>query len=188
MAGKSIDDVFADILKDCKTVAVDAIKGAAKKTQKDILKEAHSCLDEYYKYKPKMYKRTYQLQNAIIPVFEEYSTGDMISIEVGVDYDSAPLVGKYKSNSWYHQSGDKWIGKSSSGFDFDSQNNGIPDAEWILDNFLQGIHKWGDGPNEYHQDAQSTDSLMEQFFESELPGRISQYVEEEVIEAILNRF
>ena len=187
MAGKSIDDVFADILKDCKSVATEVVKKAAKKTQKDILKEAKNYLAEYYKYKPKRYKRTYQLQNAIIPVFKKQSNKDMISFEVGVRYDSTPLIGKYRSNSWYHQTGTKWISSDSMDFDFDSQNNGIPEAGWILDNFLLGIHKWGDGPDEYEQDRVSTNTLMEKFFENELPARINQYVQEELFAAITSK-
>ena len=72
MAGKSIDDAFAAILKDCKSVAVEAVKNAAKKTQADIIREADNYLQKYYNnYQPKKYKRTYQLHKAIVPVFED---------------------------------------------------------------------------------------------------------------------
>ena len=100
MADKNIDDVFAEILKDCKAVAVEVVKNAAKKTQNDIIKEADNYLQRYYNnYKPKKYKRTYQLHKSIIPVFKDKTKGGSISIEVGVEYNSSMLKGLYKSNS-----------------------------------------------------------------------------------------
>ncbi len=181
MAGKSIDDAFAAIIKDCQTVAVEAVKHAAKKTQNDILKEANNYLQRYYdNYQPKHYKRTYQLQKAITPVFEDRSTGKGVSIEVGVEYNSGMLKGYY-SNSWYHQGGTHWIARNDGDFDFDSQNNGIPEPEWIMNNFLEGVHPWA------KNDAESTNSLMEDFFDVQLAGRIDQYVKDELFAAITRR-
>ena len=48
MAGQSIDDAFASVIKDCKAVAVAAVKNAAKKTQNDIVKEANNYLKRYF--------------------------------------------------------------------------------------------------------------------------------------------
>ena len=182
MAGKNIDDAFAAIIKDCQAVAVEAVKNAAKKAQNDILKEADNYLQRYYTNypKPKRYKRTYQLKNAIKPIFEDRSGPNGISVEVGVEYDSGALKGYY-SNSWYHQSGTHWISRDSGDFDFDSQNNGIPEPEWIMNNFLEGIHPWA------QEDAESTNSLMQDFFDVQLAGRIEKYVQEELFDAITRR-
>lgn len=183
MAGKSIDDAFAAIIKDCQAVAVEAVKNAAKKAQKDILKEAEDYLQRYYNNypRPKRYKRTNHLKYAITPVFEDTSTTDRLSIEVGVEYDSNKLKNHYYSNSWYHQTGTHWIPRKSGDFDFDSQNNGIPEPEWIMNNFLEGIHPWAQTDNE------STNSLMEEFFDTQLAGRIKQYIDEELFAAITRR-
>ena len=41
MAVQGLDAAFAAIIKDCQAIAVEAVKNAAKKTQKDILKEVY---------------------------------------------------------------------------------------------------------------------------------------------------
>lgn len=182
MAGQSIDAAFAAILKDCQTIATQAVQNAAKKAQDDIIKEANSYLQKYYNnYKPKRYKRTYSLHKAITPVCEDMSNKKGISIEVGVEYDSNKLKDIYHSNSWYHQTGTHWIGRDSGNFDFDSQNNGIPQPWWIMDNFLEGVHPWA------QTDSESTVSLMKEFFDTQLPDRIGQYVQNELFNAITSR-
>lgn len=181
MAVQGLDAAFAAIIKDCQAIAVEAVKNAAKKTQKDILKEADNYLQRYYgNYTPKRYKRTHQLKNAIKPVLEDHSTGNGTSIEVGVEYNSGTLKGYY-SNSWYHQTGTHWIGRDSGDFDFDSRNNGIPEPEWILGNFLEGEHGGA------HKDGESTNRLMQEFFDVQLAGRIEKYVQEELFAAIARR-
>ena len=188
MAGQNINDAFAAILQDCQAIAVEAVKNAAKKTQNDIVKEANSYLQKYYSnYKPTMYKRTYRLKRAIFPVWIDRSNANGISIEVGVQYKSSALVGTYRSNSWYHQNGDEWISRGRGDFNFNSPNNGIPEPDWILENFLEGLHKWGDKPGQYKQDSESTNSLMEDFFNTQLPNRIEQYVQEELLNSIINK-
>jgi hypothetical protein len=181
MAVQGLDAAFAAIIKDCQAIAVEAVKNAASKTQKDILQEADNYLQQYYRnYTPKKYKRTRQLKNAIKPVFEDKSGPNGISIEVGVEYNSGALKGYY-SNSWYHQSGTHWISRDSGDFDFDSQNNGIPEPEWIMNNFLEGVHPWA------QEDGESTNSLMKEFFDVQLSGRIEKYVQEELFAAIARR-
>lgn len=180
MAVQGLDAAFAAIIKDCQAVAVEAVKNAAKKTQKDILKEADNYLQRYYSnYTPKRYKRTHQLQNAIKPVIEDHSTGASTSIEVGVEYDSSALKGAYRSNSRWHQSGGAW--KSVVDYTDFSSDNGIPEPEWIMGNFLEGIHPWA------QTDGESTNSLMEEFFDIQLAGRIEKYVQEELFAAITSR-
>lgn len=180
MAVKGLDAAFDAIIKDCQAVAVEAVKSAAKKAQADIVKEAESYLQKYYNnYKPKRYKRTYQLQKAITPVLEDHSNGSNLSIEVGVEYDSGKLKGAYHSNSRWHQSGDTW--RSVTDRSKFSSDNGIPEPEWIMNNFLDGVHPWA------QTDAESTDSLMKKFFDSELPNRINQYVQDELFGVITSR-
>lgn len=187
MAGKNENDVFAAILKDCQAIAAKAITNAAKKAQEDIIKEADKYLQNYYRWKPKRYKRTYQLQKAIKPIFKNNGIENGGSIEIGVEYDASALIGAYKSNSWYHQTGTFWISKSNGLFDYDSQNNGIPSPSWILDNYMSGIHKWGDGRNEQHQDAESTDKLMQRFFNTQLRDHINQYIGKELFNVITSK-
>lgn len=182
MAGQNLDDVFAAIIKDCQTIAVGAVKNAAKKTQDKIIEVADSYLIKYYNsYRPKKYKRTHSLKRAIVSVFEDKSSADKICFEVGVKYDASPLIDLYKSNSWYHQSGTHWISRNSGNFDFDSKNNGIPQPDWILDNYLKGEH------GGYYSDGFSSSEQMEKFFNTTLDSFISTYVKDELFAAITSR-
>jgi hypothetical protein len=191
MASQSIDDTFAAIIKDCQTIAVEAVKNAAKKAQKDILDEAKSYLQKYYaNYTPTSYPRTYQLKNAIVPVFEDKSSKGGISIEVGVEYDSGNLKGCYRSNSRFHQAGDAW--KVVTDHSNVTNDNGIPESGWILDNFIEGIHPRTErvgGSYIYspQEDGESTRTLMEEFFDMQLPNRINKYVQDELFTAITSR-
>lgn len=179
MAG-NIDDVFAAIIKDCQAVAAEAVKNAAKKAQKDVIKESYRYLAKYYaNYHPIRYKRTKSLHKAIVPVIENHSTKDGISIEVGVEYDSAKLKGIYWSGSSWHQSGNIW--KPVQSFETFSSDHGIPEPDWILNNFLEGEH------GGYQQDNESTESLMEKFFDVKLKKRVQQYVNDELFNAITRR-
>ena len=181
MAGKNIDSAFAAIIKDCQAVAVEAVKNAAKRTQADIVKEANDYLQRYYANypKPKKYKRTYRLKRAILPYWADRTTKNGISIEVGVQYKSSALKGAYRSNSRWHQSGDTW--RSVTDRSKFSADNGIPEPEWIMNNFLEGVHPWA------QDDAESTNSLMEEFFDTQLPSHIEQYVQEELFNVIISR-
>lgn len=191
MAVQGLDAAFAAIIKDCQAVAVEAVKNAAKKAQEDIIKEAESCLAQYYKNypNPKMYKRTERLKRAIVPYWADKSGKNGISIEVGVQYKSGALKGAYRSNSRFHQSGDVWKSVTSTdGYSLDIPNpekigsdNGIPEPHWVLENYLEGIHPWA------QTDDQSTNTLMTKFFDDELPNRISQYVEDSLFDAIIGR-
>ena len=182
MAGQSIDAAFAAIVEDCQAIAVEAVKNAAKKTQDKVIGVANNFLMRYYeRYQPKRYQRTKSLQKAIIPVFVDKSSSSKICFEVGVKYDASPLIGLYKSNSWYHQSGTHWISRDNENFDFDSQNNGIPQPDWILDNYLRGEH------GGYYNDGFSSSAHMERFFNTTLDSFISTYVQDELFAAITSR-
>ena len=180
MAGKSIDDAFAAIIKDCQAIAVEAVKNAAKKTQADIIKEANSYLQQYYSnYNPEVYKRTYRLKREILPYWADRTNKNGVSIEVGVQYKSSALKGAYRSNSAWHQSGDVW--RSAIGQANFSSDNGIPEPDWILENFLKGEHGGA------KQDSESTNSLMREFFETKLPDHIEKYVSDSLFDALVNK-
>ena len=180
MADKSVNDFFNDILENCKEIAKSAVVGAASKVHDDIIKEANSYLQMYYNnYTPKSYRRKYNLKKAIVPVFENESNKGKISYTVGVEYSAWKLEGLYKSNSRFHQSGNTW--KSVKDHSKLTTDNGVPEPEWILNNFLEGVHPWA------QDDAQSTDTLMREFFNNQLPDRISEYVQQELFNKITSR-
>ena len=201
MAGGSqdINAIFEEIINDAQNVAVAAIKNASKQVQKDVYEKAKENLETYYKgHNPKTYKRTNKLRRAILPYYADRSNSKNISIEIGVEYKSSALAGAYKSNSWYHQSGDSWVERSSNEFNFDGRNNGIPESDWILNNFMEGIHpitnvtKSYDGNRKYvynpKKDPKSQAQLMEEFIENELVPKIDGYVYDSISNVILSKF
>ena len=156
MAATNIDEIFDRIEKDFVKLSKNAARSAANKAQKDISKKADRFIDEYYaSYQPKWYKRQHKLKNLITKYYKEADTSNGIRIEFGIKYDASRIAGLHKSNSWWHQSGSEWISRSDKGrFHFDGQDNGIPSAEWITNQFLEGIHPWA------QTDSQSPDDKM----------------------------
>jgi hypothetical protein len=183
--GNDVNAVLDGVLKDTKRLASKAVNDAAHKGQKDIMKEAKSYLNNYYaSYRPKVYERTKSLKRAIVPVFDKKSTKDLIAIEIGVEYKPELLEGVYKSNSPYHQSGDTWkvvpdnVKIDSSLF---SSDYGMPEPEWILDNFLRGEHGGA------QRDFNGTYTLMPDFLDNELPKKLNQYVQDAFLNTVINR-
>lgn len=183
MAWDNIDDALNEIKKDATKIVKDAVKKAAAQAQKEVMKTADACLQTYYSmYKPKKYKRTYSLHKAITPIFEEKAGfKNNLQFVIGVKYDANKLTGLYKSNSWYHQTGTEWIGRDDPYFDFDSQNNGLPEPWWVMENYLEGVHPWA------QTDPVSTDAYMSNFFEHVLPDKINAYVIGNMAEDIISR-
>ena len=180
MADRNVNELFDDIVRDFKSIATSAVIGAASRIRTDIINEANSCLQMYYKnYTPRSYKRQYNLHKAIVPVFENNSNKGRISYTVGVQYSPWKLEGLYKSHSRFHQSGDTW--KSVKDHSRLTTDNGIPEPAWILDNFLEGVHPGA------QDDAQSTNTLMQDFFDNQLPRRIEEYVQQELFDQITFR-
>lgn len=194
-SSKDLETVLNEMIEDAENELRKTIKLAANKIQKDVYEKAKKDLQSYYdNYTPSMYDRQNKLRRAILPYYADRSNSKSITIEVGVQYNASALIGAYRSNSWYHQGGDKWYGRDS-GIDFNSQNNGIPEPDWILDNYLEGIHpftrieKTPNGKREYIytpiEDKDSPTKLMEQFIETELPDKINDYIYESFIERII---
>lgn len=183
----SIDKIFEEIINDAENTAKNAIKSASKNVQKDIIDKAKDDLNYYYaNYKPKIYRRQDKLRRAILPYYADRSNSKNISIEIGVQYKSSALTGAYKSNSWYHQNGDKWISRSDDGFNWKGQNNGIPESDWIFENFIEGIHPITGKDYTYSEkkDPKSQEELMIEFLETELPDKIDSYIMGAVINVI----
>lgn len=189
MADTNIDEIFSKIEEDFVKLSKEAAKSAARKAQKDIRAKADKFIAEYYAYQPKMYKnRKHALYKIVQDYYEESESRNGISIEFGVKYNPSKL-GDHHSNSWYRQSGTKWIPRLSGDFDFDSQNNGIPSPTWIVDKFWEGIHPSGKiGDDGGVADAQSSDEKMQQFFDAELNDLVMSYMNEALFDAVATYF
>ena len=171
---QNLDKMFKKIQKNSEALAMKAMMKAANQAFDLARQEARDCLKNYLKRKPSMYKRLNPspLQKALqVSKPKLTEQGGHCIISFALRYDSSTIKGAYKSNSWWHQSGDEWVSRfdEPNKFKFDSQANGIPDSGWILSNYLEGKHPgWFDGVDYGWQDSEKPAETMKNFFEKEL--------------------
>lgn len=118
-----------------------AIEKAIKSSEKEImqglqLKVIDQSVDQYYSdYQPSVYKRSNRIKNAFKMTYT--LVDGILSVNINANSDRLP---QYESKSDRHKSGEKWISRLNSKFDPYGDDNGMPDKEWIFDNFMDGIH------------------------------------------------
>lgn len=118
-----------------------AIEKAIKSSEKEIMqglqtKVIDQAVNQYYSdYQPSIYKRSNRIKNAF-KMTHTLVDGNL-SVNINANSDRLP---QYKSGSPRHQSGDEWISRFDSSFDEYGDDNGMPDKEWIFENFMDGIH------------------------------------------------
>lgn len=191
MAKTNVDKIFDKVEKDFVDLSKKAAREAANKAQKDIKEKADKFIDEYYKYDAKWYKkqRKHALYKLVEEYYEEKETSDGITIKFGIVYNPNKIEGIHKSNSWYHQSGTRWISRADGDFDFDSQNNGVPSATWITEKFWEGIHPSGKvGDDDGVHDPMSPDEKMQHFFNTELDNLLRRYISKALLSAVKEYF
>lgn len=124
---EAIDEVFSDY----KRALGRAMKSASKIAKDDIEFKAKSCLYEYYENfqpgigEPNWYERTDSLVNSFVPYMQVGTRKNKTDIiaSVGMGYWPFMLDGVYSgSNQWTPV-----------------------DGEWVLENYLKGIHPTTDG-------------------------------------------
>ena len=118
---RGLEEEINRVFKNYEKALTKAMKYAADEAEFDIGFRARGCLDEYYEnYDPNWYDRTNSLINAFVPVNEVKTINGEIVARAGMSYDPSRLDGAYNSNS--------------------SEQYQPVDSEWILRNYLQGIH------------------------------------------------
>lgn len=122
---RGLDDAIEEIFKDYKKVVKIAAQEAIEKAKDDIYANAVSCLVKYYEdYSPTSYDRTYSLLNSFVsyanPVRE---TSSGFECTAGVLFDEKRINGTYYGSEQYSPT----------------------DGDWIISNFLNGIHPRTDG-------------------------------------------
>ena len=138
---KGLDEAIDEIFKDYKKAAKKAAQEAIKEAKDDLHANAISCLVAYYEDypNPESYNRTYSLIDSFVPYEKEVQeVDDGLICAAGVIFD-ASRVSYWKSWSY-------------SDFDYDEANDEYirkpADSEWIISNFLAGIHPRTDGSKE----------------------------------------
>ena len=200
---KNLEQVFNDVINNAVSVSNDVVRNVGQKVQTDMYNKANKTLEEYYAdYSPKRYKRTYSLKRSIKPYTKTISSGEFLELEVGIEYDPSRLEGIYESNSYYHQDGDSWISRYNDNFDNSGISNGIPESDWILNNFLEGLHpittvnkttsKNGKITRKYtyspYQGSTHPLKLMQEFVDREIESKVHEYVQEELWNVISDYF
>ena len=125
---KTLDEAVDKIFKNYKTAIKNAAKEATEQAKDDLYTHAISCLVQYYDdYNPTSYSRSYHLIDCFVPYAKPVrEVGDEIICVAGVEFDPSKIEGVYHGSSTYSDT----------------------DAEWIIANFLSGIHPRTDGSRE----------------------------------------
>ena len=192
---QSIDKIFKQIQKESEQIAKQAMIQVKNEIFELVKKEAQTCLKRYYAYKPKIYKRTYKLKNALqFAATDDSKIWKQGSFMILLRYDSSRIEGMHKSRSKFHKTGNKWISRfdDPEGFNFNKNsngvpegNNGIPEAGWILKNYMKGVHPGAPWANDTI-DNENTDEHMTDFFDKTLPGVVSDIAVKAMQNAVIN--
>lgn len=122
---RTIDEAIDEIFKDYKKAFKVAAEEATEQAKKDLYENSVSCLVRYYEdYDPTSYNRTYSLMESFVPYANPVlEHGDKLVCSAGVLFDSDRITGIYNGSEIYSPT----------------------DGEWIIANFLAGIHPRTDG-------------------------------------------
>ncbi len=122
---RTIDEAIDEVFKDYKKAFKVAAKEATDIAKDDLYANAVSCLAQYYDdYKPESYNRTYSLLESFVPYSNEViENGDELICSAGVEFDPSRIANTYYGSEIYSPT----------------------DSEWIIANFLAGIHPRTDG-------------------------------------------
>ena len=122
---QGLDEAIDEIFKDYKKAITDAAEKATEQAKDDLYANAVSCLIAYYDdYDPTSYNRTYNLIDSFVPYANDVKENkDGFVCVAGVEFDPSKIQGLYHGSEIYTDT----------------------DAEWIISNFLNGIHPRTDG-------------------------------------------
>lgn len=152
---KGLDKAINELFEDYEGALMKAMKYASKIAKKDIQEKAVYCLEQYYesfqpgKGEPNIYSRTENLMNSFVPYMRIVKSKEkrVIGTMVGMGYWAFMLDNVYSG----------------------SKNWTPVDGEWVLENYLKGIHPTTDGstfpgaPYTPVFDSISPETKMEEF-------------------------
>lgn len=137
MKKQTLAQSINELKKNYKNVLQEAVQYATEEAQKDVHAKALSCLAEYYaNYDPSSYHRrdsNNDLRVAFLPYKNIKSNNTHIISTVGIEYNTS-LLTAYVVGS-----------KDYGNRDVDDGKEIIPIEEWIMNNYLDGIHPTTDG-------------------------------------------
>lgn len=122
---KTLDAALDELFKDYQMAVKIAAQEATDKAKDDLYNNALSCLVQYYEdYSPSSYDRTYSLKDCFVPYASKVrESANGYICRAGVSFDPSLLADTYSGSDIYTPT----------------------DPEWIIDNYLAGIHPRTDG-------------------------------------------
>lgn len=125
---EGLDEAIDEIFKNYKKAIKEAAQEATEKAKEDLYANAVSCLVAYYEdYDPTSYNRTYSLINSFVPYADKVKESrEGFVCRAGVEFDANKIQGTYNGSEIYSPT----------------------DGEWIISNFLSGIHPRTNGSRE----------------------------------------
>ena len=121
---RTVIDTLQELKKDYKMALIKSVEQATNDACRDVYKFSMSVLEKYYEnYIPSRYDRTDSLWRAAIPIAKVEDMGNMIIGTFGVEYD-ADILESFAASSYYEA----------------SKKYGNVDGDWVVENFLMGIH------------------------------------------------
>ena len=122
---RTIDEAIDEVFKDYKKAFKVAAQEASEAARDDLYANAVSCLVRYYEdYDPTSYNRTYSLMESFVPYVNPVrESGDSLLCSAGVEFNPDRIANTYYGSEIYSPT----------------------DSDWIIANFLAGIHPRTDG-------------------------------------------
>ena len=157
-----LNTAIKELKKNYKKVLEEAVQYATEEAQKDVHTKALICLEEYYaNYDPSSYHRSDSLRDAFLPYMNIKSNNTHIVSTVGIEYNTSLLTSYVVGSKDYGQR------------EIDNGKDIIPLEEWIMNNYLDGIHPTTDGSSIPGQaiytaiyDAESPTDKMDRYLEN----------------------
>lgn len=129
-----LNATIKELKKNYKEVLEEAVQYATEEARKDVHTKSLTCLEEYYaSYDPSSYYRSDSLRHAFLPYMNIKSNSTHIVSTVGIEYNTSLLTTYVVGSNNY---GNREI---------DSGKEILPLEEWIINNYLDGIHPTTDG-------------------------------------------
>lgn len=121
---RTITDILQELKKDYNRVLLKAVGQTTDTACEDVYKFSISVLERYYEnYEPSTYNRTQSLGKATYPIADVKIQGNMIISTFGVGYDP-DILESVAASSYYEA----------------SRKYGNVDDDWVIQNYLMGIH------------------------------------------------
>lgn len=133
----SLEDALENVVNSLDKIVEKTARDIGKKVTKDLNKKSKEAVKHYYdSYRPEVYDRTYALYHSY-KVWDKTAGNEVM---VSVEFSPNLIENAHKSSSQYHQTGDtwnkiEWPWENPVGNDY-----GAPEADWIMWNFIHGIH------------------------------------------------